>query len=62
MRRIYLPSHPIILPGAPGEKSQRIDPTTATNIASTSYVKADVNFLQGMIEHHKQAILDIKYG
>ena len=36
-------SHPIILPGAPGEQSQRIDPVTATNIASTSYVKADVN-------------------
>jgi uncharacterized protein (DUF305 family) len=50
-------THPIILPGAPGEQSQRIDPITATNIASTSYVKADVNFLQGMIEHHKQAIL-----
>ena len=50
-------SHPIILPGAPGEQSQRIDPITATNIASTSYVKADVNFLQGMIVHHKQAIL-----
>ena len=49
-------SHPIILPGAPGEQSKRIDPITATNIASTSYVKADVNFLQGMIVHHKQAI------
>ena len=44
------------MPGAPGEESQRIDPITATNIASTSYVKADVNFLQGMIVHHKQAI------
>ena len=49
-------THPIILPGAPGEQSQIIDPITATNIASTSYVKADVNFLQGMIVHHKQAI------
>ena len=48
---------PIILPGAPGENSKRIDPATATNIASTSYVKADVNFLQGMIIHHEQAIL-----
>jgi len=49
-------THPIILPGAPGEQSQIIDPITATNIASTSYVMADVNFLQGMIVHHKQAI------
>ena len=50
-------NHPIILPGAPGEQSKKIDPVTATNIASTSYVMADVNFLQGMIMHHKQAIL-----
>ena len=42
-------NHPIILPGAPGEQSKKIDPVTATNIASTSYVMADVNFLQGMI-------------
>tara|TARA_Y100001970_G_scaffold6943_2_gene7975 strand:+ start:32275 stop:34548 length:2274 start_codon:yes stop_codon:yes gene_type:complete len=49
--------HPIILPGAPGEASQTIDPITATNIASTSYVKADVSFLQAMIVHHKQAII-----
>ena len=49
--------HPIILPGAPGEKSRRIDPEAATNIATTTYVKADVNFLQGMIVHHNQAIV-----
>ena len=51
------PTHSIILPGAPGEESKRIDSETATNIASTSYVKADVNFLAGMIVHHEQAIL-----
>ena len=30
--------HPIILPGAPGEKSRRIDPEAATNIATTTYL------------------------
>ena len=49
--------HPIILPGAPGEDSKLIDPEAATNIAISTYVDADVNFLQGMIIHHQQAIV-----
>ena len=49
--------HPIILPGAPGEDSKLIDPEVATNIAISTYVDADVNFLQGMIIHHQQAIV-----
>ena len=50
-------THPIILPGAPGENSKLIDPEAASNIAITTYVDADVNFLQGMIIHHQQAIV-----
>ena len=50
-------SHSIIQPGAPGEDSKNLDPEEATNIAGTSYVQADVDFLQGMIVHHQQAIL-----
>mgnify|MGYP001451078311 FL=1 len=50
-------THPIVLPGAPGEDSKLIDPEAATNIAITTYVDADVNFLQGMIIHHQQAIV-----
>ena len=50
-------SHSIIQPGAPGEDIKILDPNEATNIASTSYVQADVDFLQGMIVHHQQAIL-----
>ena len=50
-------THPIILPGAPGEDSKLIDAEAATNIAITTYVDADVNFLQGMILHHQQAIV-----
>ena len=47
----------IIQPGAPGEASKTLDPEAASNIADTSYIKADVKFLQGMIIHHQQAIL-----
>ena len=50
-------SHSIIQPGAPGEDSKTLDPVEATNIAGSSYVQADVDFLQGMIVHHQQAIL-----
>ena len=50
-------SAPIILPGAPGEESRNLDAEDATNIANTSYIEADVKFLQGMIVHHEQAIL-----
>ena len=48
---------PIIQPGAPGEPSKSLDEEDATNIANTSYIKADVDFLQGMIIHHQQAIV-----
>ena len=48
---------PIILPGAPGEESKNLNAEDATNIANTSYIDADVKFLQGMIVHHEQAIL-----
>ena len=48
---------PIIQPGAPGEPSKSLNEEDATNIANTSYIKADVNFLQGMIIHHQQAIV-----
>ncbi|MDA9330944.1 DUF305 domain-containing protein [Gammaproteobacteria bacterium] len=54
----FLFSDPIIIqPGAPGEASKTLDPQAASNIADTSYIKADVKFLQGMIIHHQQAIL-----
>ena len=51
-------SDPInIQPAAPGEASKILDPQAASNIEDTSYIKADVKFLQGMIIHHQQAIL-----
>ena len=48
---------PIIQPGAPGYPSKVLNESEATNIANTSYINADVKFLQGMIVHHEQAIL-----
>ena len=50
-------SAPIIQPGAPGKSSKVLDASEAINIANTSYIKADVDFLQGMIVHHEQAIV-----
>ena len=47
---------PIIQPGAPGNPSKMLEAEDATNISNTSYIKADVEFLKGMIVHHKQAI------
>ena len=47
----------IVQPGAPGMPSKILDADKATNISNTSYIKADVKFLQGMIVHHEQAIV-----
>ena len=54
---IYADNAPIIQPGAPGENSKKLDPETATSIARTSHIDADIKFLQGMIVHHEQAIV-----
>ena len=50
-------SAPIIQPGMPGSPSKILDADEATKISNTSYISADVEFLQGMIVHHEQAII-----
>ena len=50
-------SAPIIQPGMPGSPSKILDADEATKISNTSYISADVEFLQGMIAHHEQAIV-----
>ncbi len=50
-------SAPIVQPGAPGSPSKILSESEATAIANTSYIDADITFLQGMIVHHEQAIV-----
>ena len=49
-------SVPIIQPGAPGEPSRAIDVTQAVDLSKVRFTTADVEFMQGMIGHHAQAI------
>ena len=49
------PPASIVQPGAPGQVTQDIDPDKASEIADTSYTPDDVEFMQGMIVHHRQA-------
>ncbi len=45
---------PIVEPGAPGTPSKRLPPSTTGTLPPTS--PADVEFMQGMIMHHQQAV------
>jgi uncharacterized protein (DUF305 family) len=47
---------PIIQPGAPGEPSQVVTSAQASDLSKVSFTPADVEFMQGMIAHHRQAI------
>jgi uncharacterized protein (DUF305 family) len=49
-------SVPIVQPGAPGEPSRITDATTAVDLSKVRFTTADVEFMQGMISHHAQAI------
>lgn len=47
---------PIIQPGAPGQPSTVIDAARATDLSKVGFTPADVEFMQGMIGHHAQAV------
>jgi uncharacterized protein (DUF305 family) len=47
---------PIIQPGAPGTSSRVISPETAEGLRPPAHTTADVQFMQGMIAHHAQAL------
>lgn len=47
---------PIIQPGAPGQPSAVIDAARATDLSKVGFTPADVEFMQGMIGHHAQAV------
>jgi uncharacterized protein (DUF305 family) len=46
---------PIVQPGAPGQRTKTVSPA-AVKPTSKSPAQADVEFMQGMIHHHAQAV------
>ena len=47
----------IVQPGAPGEPSKEITAEEARAAADTPYTDDDVDFMQGMLHHHAQALV-----
>jgi uncharacterized protein (DUF305 family) len=47
----------VVQGGAPGEPSRRLSLEEAEAIASPPHTQADVDFMQGMIHHHAQALV-----
>ena len=47
---------PVLQPGAPGQPTRRITTQQATDLRAVQATPADVEFMQGMIGHHQQAI------
>ncbi len=47
---------PILQPGAPGAASRVIGREQAVDLSKVQATKADIEFMQGMIHHHLQAI------
>jgi uncharacterized protein (DUF305 family) len=50
------PRAPLVQPGAPGETSRVIGAREATDLSGVAYTEADIEFMQGMISHHAQAL------
>jgi uncharacterized protein (DUF305 family) len=46
----------IVQPGAPGQPSRTLSPAELEAIETPEHTKADVEFVQGMIHHHAQAL------
>src|SRR5436190_4455100 len=47
---------PIVQPGAPGEPSRVVAAAAAADLSHVRHTDADVQFMQGMISHHAQAV------
>lgn len=47
---------PLVQPGAPGEPTRDISARQAADLSRIQYTVADVQFMQGMIGHHAQAL------
>lgn len=50
------PASQIVQPGAPGEASRVISAEKAVDLSKVQFTPADVQFMQGMIGHHAQAV------
>jgi uncharacterized protein (DUF305 family) len=50
------PAAPIVQPGAPGQTPRVVDAGQAADLSKVQFTKADVDFMQGMIGHHLQAL------
>ena len=50
------PAPNIVQPGAPGEGTRTLTPEELEGIKRTEHTEADVRFMQGMIQHHAQAL------
>ena len=46
----------LIQPGAPGQSAKVIDSAQASALRAARFTPADVEFMQGMIGHHQQAV------
>lgn len=53
-------SPPIFQPGAPGQPTRTVTAQQATELARTTFIDADVRFMQHMIVHHGQAVEMVK--
>src|SRR5215831_14197171 len=47
---------PIVQPGAPGQSSQSVASSQASDLSKVQATEADITFMQGMIHHHAQAL------
>lgn len=47
---------PLVQPGAPGQDSRVVTSAQASDLSRVAFTTADVEFMQGMIGHHGQAI------
>jgi uncharacterized protein (DUF305 family) len=47
---------PIVQPGAPGQATRVVTVAEATDLSKVQFTPADVEFMQGMIGHHEQAV------
>src|SRR5918992_330997 len=50
-----------VQPGAPGEPSRELSADEAADVKTPKHTAADVDFMQGMIHHHKQALVMTGY-